>query len=220
MARKVFVSYKYADDNVESLNSVGDTTCRDYVDKLESKIGKDHIYKGEEDGEDLSDLEDDTIKEKLKERLHDSTVTIVLISSGMKEDKQEKEQWIPWEVSYSLKEISRAEKNSRSNGIVAVIIPDHNGLENHYWTNTTCDGCRIPVVEHKEAPDVFNIISKNKFNHTEGKRCQSDKEGCYSGEHYIASVSWKKFFDDPDEYIEDAYRRAESKEEYEICKEI
>lgn len=82
---------------------------RDYVTKFEDILdSSDNIYKGESDGEDLSVLSDDTIWEKLKDRIYDSSVTVVFISPGMKENwKLERDQWIPWEVSYSLKEVSR-----------------------------------------------------------------------------------------------------------------
>ena len=118
MGHKVFISYKYADTNVKNIsgNYYPSDTVRNYVDKLEDYISdtSDHIYKGEEDGEDLSHLSDETIWEKLKNRIYDSTLTIVIISAGMKEQKVDKEQWIPWEISYSLKEISRTDKNGNA----------------------------------------------------------------------------------------------------------
>ena len=82
---------------------------RDYVTKFEEVLDpSDNIYKGESEGEDLSLLSEGTIWEKLKNRIYDSSVTVIFISTGMKESwNSEKNQWIPWEISYSLKETSR-----------------------------------------------------------------------------------------------------------------
>ena len=139
MGKKIFVSYKYADDQVKDLVLGENSTVRDYVDEFEEKLdSSDNIYKGESEGEDLSNLSDDTIWEKLKNRIYDSSVTIVFISPGMREKwKSDKDQWIPWEVSYSLKETSRKNKNgdsvtSHSNAMIAVVLPDENDSYTYY----------------------------------------------------------------------------------------
>ena len=107
MGKKIFISYKYADSNVENITDNksfwGACTVRNYVDEIENtlKDKTDHIYKGESDGEDLSQLASSTIWNKLKDRIYDSTLTIVMLSKEMKDKyKEEKYQWIPQEISF------------------------------------------------------------------------------------------------------------------------
>ena len=134
MGKKIFVSYKYADSDVAPLLGYYRTTVRSYVDELENYFDHtDHIYKGESDDEDLSWLSENAIWEKLKDRIYDSTVTIVMISPNMKEtNRSDRSQWIPWEIAYSLKEMTRNDRTSHSNAILAVILPDRNGSTFYY----------------------------------------------------------------------------------------
>ena len=109
---KIFVSYKYADDQVyqgldkkywaEETNELTGAitketkaTGRAYVNYLEELIGRDHIYKGEKDGESLEEKTEEQIWEIIKPKVHDSTVTLIVISRGMKESGQENNQWMP-----------------------------------------------------------------------------------------------------------------------------
>lgn len=123
MGHKIFVSYKYADSNVQNIsgNRWPQDTARTYVDKLADFIdASDNIYKGEDDGEDLSQLEDDTIWEKLKDRIFDSTLTIVVISAGMREE------WKKTEISGFLgKSHIRLKKNhekQRAEKLLVVLV--------------------------------------------------------------------------------------------------
>lgn len=227
MGKKIFVSYKYADDKVKNLKEGENSTARDYVDKFEEKLdSSDNIYKGESDGEDLSELSDDTIWEKLKDRIYDSSVTIVFISPGMKEtSKKDRDQWIPWEVSYSLKETSRKNRNgdavtSHTNAMIAVVLPDENGSYNYYLERKNCcsGGC---TMHHTNK--LFEIIKKNKFNRIKNgsNRTCDNNDTVWSGTcSYIEAVKWSSFITDYQTYVTSAVERQNHLDEYEIKKEV
>lgn len=227
MGKKIFVSYKYADDHVKNLTVYENSKVRDYVTKFEEKLDpSDHIYKGESDGEDLSILSDDTIWEKLKNRIYDSSVTIVFISPKMKDLwKAEKDQWIPWEVSYSLKEVSRKNKNgdpvtSRTNAMIAVVLPDETGSYAYYLETRNCcsGGCTVHYTD-----TLFSIIRKNKFNlkNASKKVCDSGSTIWYSGnDSYIEAVKWEDFIVNYNKYINRACERQDDIDSYDIYKEV
>ena len=227
MGKKIFVSYKYADDQVENLTAGKNSTVRDYIDEFEKKVDfSDDIFKGESDGEDLSALSDDAIWEQLKDRIYDSSVTFVFISPGMKESgKKDRDQWIPWEISYSLKETSRKNKNgdsvtSHSNAILAVVLPDSNGSYSYYLETRNC--CSSGCTTH-HTNKMFTIIKKNKFNRTKNaskRTCDSDST-IWSGTcSYIEAVKWVSFLADYKKYVDSAVDRQSHIDEYNICKEV
>lgn len=226
MGKKIFVSYKYGDDQVENLSYYENSTVRDYVTKFEDILdSSDNIYKGESDGEDLSVLSDDTIWEKLKDRIYDSSVTVVFISPGMKENwKLERDQWIPWEVSYSLKEVSRKNKNgqavtSRSNAMLAVVLPDSNGSYSYYLESKNCCGSGC-TTHHTDK--LFSIIRKNKFNlkNPNKKVCDTGETIWYGEYSYIKAVKWSEFIKNYSTYIISACERQDNIDDYDICKDV
>ncbi len=226
MGKKIFVSYKFADDRVKNLLFYENSTVRDYVTKFEEVLNtSDNIYKGESDGEDLSNLSEATIWEKLKDRIYDSSVTVVFISPGMKESwKADRSQWIPWEISYSLKEISRKNKNgdpvtSRSNAMVAVVLPDENGSYDYYLESKNC--CASGCTTH-HTDKLFEILRKNKFNLKTAikKNCDTGLTIWYGEYSYIKAVKWSDFISNYSIYIEEACDRQNNIDDYEICKEV
>jgi hypothetical protein len=237
MGKKIFVSYKYSDSQVQDLNIHEDvkdfwgnvlrqkvaTTARHYVDKIDGllEVG-DHIFKGEDDGEDMTSLEDSTIGSKLGDKIFDSSVTIVLVSKGMKETyNTEKDQWIPWEVSYSLKVQSREGKGSNTNGVLAIVLPDTLGKYDYYIVDNSCSYCNCRTLK---TDFLFQILRDNMFNvkkpvftecenHTGSKPYQG-----YSS--FIHSVKWEDFQSNPNKYIDIAVSIRQNINDYELTKTV
>jgi len=220
MANKIFVSYKHADAQVLAIPGLKNTTARDYVDKIEKMItAGDHIYKGEHDGEDIGSLADATIGSKLGDKIFDSSVTIVLISKGMKEVYiAEKDQWIPWEISYSLKEQSRAGGNSKTNAVLAVALPDENGSYDYFMQyNPVCKSTNY------RTDTLFQILRENMFNlkdkDSNSRECNGTRiyEGYFS---YIHCVRWVHFEGQLDKYVEIANSIRSDIDKYELVKTV
>lgn len=222
MGRKIFISYKYGDTSVQHLNRNGIwgiTKVRDYVDELQEKLSStDHLNKGELDGEDLSQFKDETIASKLRDKIYDSSVTIVLISPQMKEyGVPENDQWIPWEVSYSLKEVTRADRTSRTNGILAVVLPDKNGQYEYMLEPKSCctGGCTL-----WHTNSLFSILKNNMFNEKLKERSETAQcDTVYKGyPSYIHMVRWNEFIANIDWYINLSIDIRNNIDDYTICK--
>lgn len=218
MARKIFVSYKHHDSSVKPLKQFGATTTRDYVDLLEQYFEGDHIYKGEKDGEDFGAFKDETTESHLRDKIFDSSITIVLISKKMKEfGISEDEQWIPWEISYSLREKNREDKTSTTNAMLAVIVPDEIGsysyMVNHY-----------PCVTQWNTASLFKVLGINMFNRNKKNLilCTNCGNHHHTGnDHsYIHPVKWDNFISDINGYIDLATQLNENIDEYDIKKEM
>lgn len=225
MARNIFISYKYGDTLVADLESrfiesVGgrlvyrDTRVRDYVDQLQRFLKHDdHINLGEKDGESLAEFTDSTIQTKLKGKIRQSSITIVLISKGMKEDwRPENEQWIPWEVSYSLRETTIMGRKSNRNAILGVVLPDENNSYDWYYSeNPECSS----TTHH--TGQLFEMLKENMFNlkNPEIRECNGSKimEGEFS---YIKTAKWSNFIDSSNWYIEKAIEIRDKADEYDL----
>jgi hypothetical protein len=228
MGRKVFVSYKYSDNQVMDLNIYEQnwlgtfkiqTTARHYVDKLSEVLeNDDHIYKGENDGESLANFCDDHIACKLRDKIFDSTITIVFVSKGMKSLwLAEREQWMPWEISYSLKEMTRNGRASGSNAIIAVVLPDQFGSYDYYLTYDSICSCRS-----LNTPFLFEILRCNMFNAKAPTTsvCSNGSIVYYGDSSYIQSVKWEDFKTSHNTYLNKAMEIQNKIDSYNITKNI
>lgn len=224
MGYKIFISYKYGDSSVQRLARTphGERTIvRHYVDEIQARIkADDHINKGELDGEDLSMFKDETIKSKLRDKIYDSSVTIVLISPRMKDPYiPEGDQWILWEISYSLREVPRSDRVSRTNALLGVVLSDVTGSCEYVITNRTCcpGGCVF-----LNRTDLFTIIQENTFNR---KRppihdCEKDTSIWEWPFSYMHIVSWYSFLNDMDAAINNAIQIRDRIQDFDIHKQI
>ena len=176
MGKKIFISYKYGDDDVASVPHYSDYNpkVRDYVSWLEDKFTNrtEHYYKGEKDNQDLSNYSENYIWNQLKDKIFDSSITIVLVSPNIKEPgRWDKSQWIPWEISYSLRRTLRSASTSQRNAVLGVVLPNKNGSYS-YYSNMR----------------LFSILENNIDN------------------EYIPIVTWDDFKYNCDKYIEQAYQ--------------
>lgn len=201
MARKTFISYKYNEA----------TRLRD--DIISKLAGDSQFYQGETaESPDLTDTTTENIKNKLKEMLFDTSVTIVIVSPGIRLSK-----WIDWEIEYSLKEIGREGRTSRTNGIVGVIMKYDGGYQWLVSSSMNADGCKPRIIDTSK---LYNIINDNRFNlNTDAKySCPRCKTFDKLNGSYISLIEEDTFLADPDTYIENAFQKSERLNEYNISK--
>jgi hypothetical protein len=225
MGKKIFVSYKFNDDSVYPLIGKSNTTVRDYVDILEEmfKLSYD-IYKGESSNNDLSIYSNDYIREKLKKRIYDTSITTVLISPNMKVPGRDQiYQWIPWEISYSLKKITRNGRTSQPNAVFLVVLPNINNTYNYFIDK--CAQCfrKCEIINPYIA---FRIIYSNMFNKTSKKstyycyRYNIDIIGPDLESSYIFTVTWDYFISNIHNTINRAINLQCNISDYNIVKEL
>jgi hypothetical protein len=227
MARKIFVSYKYADEQVQDLDMYDEITSilgttrlrrntrvRDYVDLLQERIGASHINLGEKDGESLADFSDEQIQTSLKKKIFQSSITVVLISRGMVSPIVEYDQWVPWEISYSLRNIVRESGNSRTNAVLGVVLPDRDGSYEWYYTNNPiCNS----ITHHTE--QLFEILKKNMFNIKNPEQTTCNGTTITHGEaSYIKTVKWNDFVSENnlEAYIDKSIEIRDNKQAYNL----
>ncbi|MCT3396338.1 hypothetical protein G8J22_00658 [Lentilactobacillus hilgardii] len=226
MGHKVFVSYKYKDNDVASLDGYYKGTARDYVDYLQDhKFSGDDLNKAENDDEDLSEFKDETIRTKLKDKIWDSSVTLVLISPNMVEQfKGEKDQWIPWEIAYSLRTQTKANSRSLPNALIAVALPDRFNSYKYFithWTYTDENSQKEKNVTTIHTDQTFRIVQNNMFNQKNPITEEVNGETVYFGEcSYMIAVEWEDFISNIDSYINRSLGLRDKIGEYNPCKEI
>jgi sugar-specific transcriptional regulator TrmB len=200
MAHKTFISYKYSE-------------AQNLRDAIIKALGEDaQYYKGEtSDSPDLTDTTTENIKKNLKDMIWETSVTIVIVSPNMIKSK-----WIDWEIEYSLKEITRSDKTSRTNGIVGVVMK-YNGSYSWLKTKTTKpDGHTSTIIDDSK---LYPIIENNRYNQDPKQYfCeQCETIDALTGS-YISLIDEDDFLSDPEKYIENSFEKSQNISGYKITK--
>lgn len=202
MAHKTFISYKYSE-------------AQDLRDRIIKALGDDaSYYQGEtSDSPDLTDTSTENIKKNLKDMMYDTSVTIVIISPHIKESK-----WIDWEIEYCLKNITRKNRTSHTNGVVGVIMKVNGGYDWFKYTSTKPDGCSVTNYYDSK---VYDIINNNRYNqYPKVYSCNQCKCVNALTGSYIAFVEEDEFLSNPQKYINNAYDKSEKDAEgYNLTKQ-
>ena len=139
--------------------------------------------------------------------------------------RQQKYQWIPQEISYSLREQSRTNSKGQSitsstNAMLAVVLPDRSGSYSYFWNK--CNLCNSNCTMYNTSW-LFEILRKNTFNikRPDSEQCDSKGSTIYHGDSsYITYVTWDDFAEDPQKYIDKACEIQGHKGDYEIAVQL
>ena len=198
MARKTFISYKYSEARL----------VRDkIVESLEDDV---KYYRGETSiSPNLSDQSTNYIKNRLKDMIYSTSVTIVIISPNMKQSN-----WIDWEIEYSLKQVKRGDRRSGVNGVLGVVMKYNGGYE---WLRPESNRADGHTTVQTNNQFLYEIIHKNRFNEIHPTYICPDCKTVdpWSGS-YISLVNEEAFLANPNYYIENAYSKSQNLLKYSL----
>ncbi len=201
MAHKTFISYKYSEA----------TVLRDNIIKA---LGDDATYYQGETSEspDLTDTSTENIKRVLKDMMFNTSVTIVILSPNMIKSK-----WIDWEIEYSLKQITRSNRTSQTNGVVGVIMKYNGGYDWLITHSTDCHGS--PTIDYKKEY-LYPIIHKNHYNsNPQIWHCKDCETYNSMNGSYISYFTEEYFLKNPQYYIDNAFDKSEKTDNYNLTRQ-
>jgi hypothetical protein len=200
MAYNTFISYKYSE-------------AKDLRDRIVESLGEDaKYYRGEtSESPDMSDKTTDYIKDKLKNLIYSTSVTIVIISPNMKQSN-----WIDWEIEYSLKQIKRGDRKSSTNGVLGVVMEYDGGYSWLRPSTQNSDGHTAILTKNEY---LYNIIINNRFNQNPPEyTCDECKNVNSLTGSYISLVNEDDFLNNPNKYIDNAYDKSKHTSNYKISR--
>ncbi len=114
------------------------------------------------------------------------------------QQRAESEQWIPWEIAYSIKNKRREFSSSKRNAILLVALPDK------YDSYSYVD----------EKTFYFNVIKNNRNNLQYSYPAEKLKSGCSNS--YMLKCNWDNFISNVNGWINAAVEIKENADKYTI----
>lgn len=198
MAKKTFISYKFSE-------------AQDTRDKIIDALGNDaEFYMGEtSESPDLSDEKAEAIKEVLKDMIHGTSVTMVVISPNMLQSN-----WVDWEIKYSLRETTRRDKTSRRNGVVGIVQKINGGYD--WLTSKNYCNHNSKNNSYHDNSRMHAVIHINRFNQKPMVYiCDSCKTVDRLTGSYVSLVPEEDFLQNPSKYIDNAWDKSQNINGYE-----
>ncbi|MFE3898551.1 MULTISPECIES: TIR domain-containing protein [unclassified Priestia] len=200
MARKTFISYKYSE-------------AKELRDRIVESLGDDaKYYRGETSkSPNMSDQTTEYIKEKLKDMIYSTSVTVIIISPNIKLSN-----WIDWEIEYSLKQIKRGDRTSSTNGVVGVVMKYNDDYSWLRTKTTNSDGHTSILTKNNY---LYDIIINNRFNQEPKEYiCDTCNNVDFLTGSFISLVNEDDFLSDPNKYIDNAYDKSKKTISYNISR--
>jgi len=138
---------------------------------------------------------------------------LVITYKGMKTDEPEKDQWKPWEVSYSLRTVPNGNYTKQMNAILGVVIPDETGTYDWYYKSDLYCKCTTHFTSK-----LFKILQDNSFNIKKKQFRQCNGKDIYTNDEpsFFKTVKWDEFMRNHNYYIEKAIEIKNNKDAYDV----
>ena len=231
MDGSIFISGKHTDEDVYAGEYNQYKDVGGYVKELQDIVWEGghwvSYFNIDETGDSgLSGWSDAQINQGLEKRMHDSTVTIVLISPNMKEDGlDERQQWIPQEVAYSLSTKRRA--YDYPNAMMAIVLPDAKNSYDYFLNPHEQEDCDATKLNRDILFPIMacNMLNAKELEHTPCEDCPPSDLVYANNSSYIDPIKWSDITGSSDidesrvvigRYIGTAIRRQRNRADYEI----
>jgi hypothetical protein len=102
----------------------------------------------------------------------------------------ENRQWIPWEISYSLRVVPTGGNTKQMNAVLGAVLPDETGTYDWYYTsNPLCNSTTHHIGQ------LFKMLKDNMFNilEQEFRDCNGTKIHTKDEPSLIKTVKWQDF---------------------------